>query len=220
MAQGGSVYARYGVREREHARFRGGDREAGLAPKLEGDFLNVRGLREVEDDVAGEEGGVDVDAGTAEDEGIGGDEDVEVGDTAVLLLPVHVVVVVWGMCGGGGEGVKGGVEGGDKRVLVWVGVVHVRAWGRGSGEDEGHDGQANSNNGEDEKGKLQMEDAAESLWAALVCCECFEGDHPVEILTASRAGRLEGAVQCGCRCKSEMCKMRWSQNAARACARR
>lgn len=86
----------------------------------------------MEDDIAAEEGGVNIDAGAAEDKSVGGDEDVEVG--AVLLVAVHVVVVV-----GGVGGLEGGAEGSDEGVLVRVGV-HVRAGRRGSCEDERHGG--------------------------------------------------------------------------------
>lgn len=87
--------------------------------------------------MATEEGGVDVDASAAEDEGVGRDDDVEVGAVPVLLLAVHVVVVL--RLVGGIDGLEGGVEGGDEGVLVRVGV-HVRAGGRGPCEDERHGG--------------------------------------------------------------------------------
>ena len=48
-----------------YSRFCGGDGEAGLASELEGNLLDSGGLCEMEDDVAAEEGGVDVDAGSS-----------------------------------------------------------------------------------------------------------------------------------------------------------
>ena len=87
--------------------------------------------------MAAEEGGVDVDASAAEDEGVGRDDDVEVGTVPVLLLAVHVVFVLWLV--GGVDGLEGGVEGGEAGVLL-RGGVHVRARGRGPCEDERHGG--------------------------------------------------------------------------------
>lgn len=124
-------------RGRRDSRFCRRDRQPCLAPKLEGNLLDGGGLGEGEDDMAAEEGGVDVDAGAAEDEGVGGNEDVEVGRISVLLLAVHVVVVLELV--DGIDGLEGGVEGGDEGVLVRVGV-HVRAGGRGPCEDERHGG--------------------------------------------------------------------------------
>ena len=86
------------------SRFTGGGGKAGLAPEGEGDLLDGGSLCEVEDEVAGEEGGCDVDACALEDEEVGVDLDVEGGES--VLLAGHVMGVV-------GRGAEGGGVGGD-----------------------------------------------------------------------------------------------------------
>ena len=74
------------------SRFTGGGGKAGLAPEGEGDLLDGGGLCEMEDEVAGEEGGGNVDAGALEDEEVGVDLDVEGGGS--VFLAGHVMGVV------------------------------------------------------------------------------------------------------------------------------